>query len=100
MSDDTYTFSLDPDTIEDVRKIRKYPDMKISITATPETTIEEIIEAVKAIEDAESRRQPLQQPDVVTIGQLLKTVVGWEKGKRNPAYKSNVGNVSVDITGE
>ena len=100
MSDDTYTFSLDPDTIEDVRKIRKYPDMKISITATPETTIEEIIEAVKAIEDAESQKQHPQQPDIVTIGQLLKTVVGWEKGKRNPAYKSNVGNVSVDITGE
>ena len=38
--------------------------------------------------------------EITTIGQLLQTVVGWEKGKRNPSYKSNVGNVSVDIMGE
>lgn len=100
MSDDTYTFSLDPDTIEEVRKIRKFPDVKISVTATPETTIEEIIEAVKAIEDAESQKQPTQHPEVTTIGQLLQTVVGWEKGKRNPSYKSNVGRVSADIMGD
>ena len=41
-----------------------------------------------------------QQSEITTIGQLLKTVVGWEKGKRNPSYKSNAGKVSVDIMGE
>lgn len=54
---------------------------------------------VQATIPAEST--PVSQPtEITTIGQLLQTVVGWEKGKRNPSYKSNVGRVSADIAVE
>ena len=44
---------------------------------------------------------PVSKPaEVTTVGQLLKFMVELEKGKRNPAYKSNVGHLSVDIMGE
>ena len=38
--------------------------------------------------------------EITTIGQLLQLMAVWEKGKRNPSYKSNVEKVSVDIMGE
>ena len=54
---------------------------------------------VQATIPAEST--PVSKPtEITTVGQLLQLMAVWEKGKRNPSYKSNVGRVSADIMGD